>query len=168
MDHLKEAGRKKYHHHMAEFEKFLTSARQQYKSRYDVPGAGLYIDPALNAPWLQAMDRAKVLADRDKNYRLKRELDIIRNHVEAIREKHREYLRQERKGKARNGRYSASPRKDNVSFTEMPLEQRQNLLRELSLSFSEMSEDAEFIILSPEEVKRCRASYGKEYCHFID
>ena len=163
MDHLKEAGRRKYHHHMAEFEKFLISAREQYKSQQGITSAGLYVDPALEAPWLRAMERAQLLFDRDKNDRMKRELQVIRNHVETVREKHREYMRQEGKGKTRNGRYLTSPRKDSPSFTDKPIEQRQDIFRELSLLFTQMPEDAEFIVLSPEEVSRCRASYGKVY-----
>ncbi|KAF8517651.1 RNA dependent RNA polymerase-domain-containing protein [Gautieria morchelliformis] len=162
MDHLKEAGRKKYHHHMAEFEKFLVTARQAFKAQHGITSAASFVDPELEAPWLQAVKRAGRLIEIDKNDRMKRELEIIRRHVEAVREKHREYMRQEVKGtgKGRTGRSLTSPRKDSPTFTEKPIEQRQNILRELSLSFSQMPADAEFIVLSPEEVKRCRASYA--------
>ena len=161
MDHLKKVGREKYHHHMAEFEKFLDSARQQYKDQQGVR-ARLYVDPALKAPWFEAKERAQLFSDRLKNDLPKRELEVIRKHVKSVREKHREYLRRMAKEKSQNGRSSTSPRKDKSS-SNMPLEQPQNRLRELSFCFSEMLKEENFIFLSPEDVKRCSASYGNGY-----
>jgi RNA-dependent RNA polymerase len=166
MDQLKDAGRKEYHHHMAAFEKFLIFARQAFKAQQGITSDASYVDPALEAPWLLAWERANRLFEIDKNDRMKRELEIIRIHVEAVREKHREYLRQEGKGVGK-GRTGRSPRKNSPTFTDKPIEQRQNILRELSLSFSQMPAEAEFIVLSPEEVKRCRASYGEKACVFF-
>lgn len=160
MDQLKTTARKQYHHHLAEFEKLLHDSREQFKADNGILTAGLYVDPALEAPWLNAVGRAERLSREHGNHRMKRELEMIRVHVKGIREKHRDRLRQEwRKG--RNDRLPLSPRKDSSSFTDKPIEQRQNILRDLSLAFSHGPKDVEFIALSPEEVRRCRASYGE-------
>jgi RNA-dependent RNA polymerase len=163
MDHLKEEGRKKYHGHMAEFEKFLHSSRERYKAQQGITGAGLYVDPALEAPWEQAMKRAERLLELDGNKRLMDELGRIRNHVQTVREKHKEMMRPgESSRKERNGHSSKSPRKAKPSFTSKPIEQRQNMLREVSLLFNQMPQEDDFIVLSPADVRRCRASYGEE------
>ena len=167
MDHLKEEGRKKYDHHMAEFQKFLTSARQQYKTQMGITSPGLYVDPALEAPWLRAMERAQRLFDQDKNDRMKHELEVIRAHVQTVRDRYQELFRQDASERERSGRLSTSPRKNGSAFTNKPIEQRQNIFRDLSFSFSQMPEDCEFIVLSPEDVRRCRASYGEEICGII-
>ncbi|KAF8581588.1 hypothetical protein K439DRAFT_1353522 [Ramaria rubella] len=157
MDYLKDAARVEYHHHMVEFEKLLNTSRKQYKDHRKIMAAGLYVDPALEAPWLQAMERAQQLIDKDGQGRMKYELEILKTHVQSIRERHREF-----------GHHPVSLRKDNTSFTNKPIEQRQNILRELSLLFNQNPEGVKFITLSPQEVKRCRASYEHQEKRFTD
>lgn len=167
MDRLKEEGKKQYDSHMAKFENFLSSARQQYKAQQGITRAKLYVDPALEAPWKIAMERAKRLFELDGNARMIGELDGIRDHVQIVRESHSKLLGQYRSGKERNGRSHNSPRKDISSFTNKPIQQRQNILRELSLLFNQMPQGNDFIVLSPAEVRRCRASYGEEPYHSV-
>ncbi|KAF8520442.1 RNA dependent RNA polymerase-domain-containing protein, partial [Hysterangium stoloniferum] len=152
MDHLKEGGMRQYHGHMAKFEKFLSDAQGSFKVSKGIQSEGTYVDSALMTPWEAAQRRAQLLLDTTGQSLMKQELEVIKNHVDNMRKKYRER-------KQGNNKVRSPLRKDNTSFTSRPIEERQDILRQLSLEFNQMP-DIAFITLSPEDTQRYKASYA--------
>ena len=112
------------------------------------------VDDDLREPWLHAMSIANRFVIEEGNDRMQRDLDVISEHVRDVYVKHREQMNLK----------GGSPKKDKkgVSFTELPIEVRQDKIRALSQEF--MSRPGpEDVLMEEEEVRRLRASYAYHY-----
>ncbi|TFY73397.1 hypothetical protein EWM64_g10615, partial [Hericium alpestre] len=106
-------------------------------------------DEVLEGPYLKAVARMKKQSEPFKE-RMKAELSVIEKHVQECYEHHQQKM-------------------TGTKFTELRIELRQNLLRDLSREFvSKPAEDElSFLrIFSDEEVWKIRASYAYYYDHF--
>lgn len=129
---------------------------------YDVPRSGL--DEDLAAPYKKAVELAERWETEEKTNRMKRELEMLESHVKKVYDKHRAQLSlSPRKGKG-------SPSKGGSSFSDLPIEIRQDKIRKVSKQFASFPAPNQFL-MADEEVARIRASYAyfydfekKKYC----
>lgn len=118
-----------------------------------VPRSGL--DEDLAAPYNKAVELAQKWGTEEKNDRMKGELKMLEDHVAKCYSSHRAQLQiSPRKGKA-------SPSKGN-SFTDLPIEVRQDKIRMMSRQFVSFPAPNQFLMCE-EEVARIRASYAYVY-----
>jgi hypothetical protein len=82
-----------------------------------------------------------------------RELDEIEEHVRSVYKDHRRAL---------SPKKSSGSQKSSVSFTELPIETRQNEIRKLSKKFVSFPPPKKFL-MDDEEIVRVRASYAYKY-----
>lgn len=120
-----------------------------------VPRSGL--DEDLAAPYKRAVELANKWETVEKNDRMKRELKELEQHVAKSYSDHRgEVSNSPRKGKG-------SPTKGkSASFTDLPIEIRQDRIRKLSREFASFPKPNQFM-MADEEVARIRASYAYVY-----
>jgi RNA-dependent RNA polymerase len=112
-------------------------------------------DEDLVAPWNRAIELSERLAAEEKNTRMERELDEISKHIESVYEVHRDSFSPKK--------VSNSP-KSIVSFTELPIEERQDKIRKLSKRFvSFPPPGTRKFLMQDEEIARLRASYAYKY-----
>ena len=108
-------------------------------------------DEDLIAPWDRAKTLSKRLETEKKSIWMKRELDEIATHIRGVYDDHRSAF---------------SPKKVSSgslkSFTELPIETRQDTIRRLSKKFVSFPPPGEFFMLD-EEIARLRASYAYKY-----
>lgn len=110
-------------------------------------------DDDLVAPWNRAMKLSRRLATEEKNTWMKRELDQIARHIESIYGVHRESF---------SPKKASSSQKSCLSFTELPIEARQNAIRRVSKQFVSFPPPGKFL-MQDEEIARLRASYAYKY-----
>jgi RNA-dependent RNA polymerase len=110
-------------------------------------------DDDLAAPWEDALARANRWKFEENVDRALLDLDKIRKHVETMYHAHREMANSPRKPSR------GSPRKDKLAFTSMPIEVRQDKVREISRRFASLPHPSE-VLMAKEELARVRASYA--------
>jgi len=115
----------------------------------------LPIDPDLRKPWQEALDDEKVWRERqqDENSRdlMQNQLDLIKTHVEEI-------YRQWKKSTANRPKDGVDKK---VTFTKLPIEARQDILRKLSKDFASRPLREELLLLGGNaRVRRLKASYA--------
>ncbi|RDX54626.1 hypothetical protein OH76DRAFT_1341007 [Lentinus brumalis] len=107
-------------------------------------------DSDLAAPWEEACERAKKLSKLGSPH-MQDELDKIKRHVEAMHEK-------EKIMKSANAKKG---QKQGKTFTDLPIEKRQDVLRAASREFHAYPED--LLCFSAHETRRIKASYAYIY-----
>lgn len=121
----------------------------------DIPRCGL--DEDLAAPYKKAVELAKKWESEEKNDRMKRELRMLEEHVVKQYCEHRAQLSispRKPRGALNNGKIS--------SFTDLPIEVRQDKIRKLSRQFASFPSPKQFL-MAEEEIARIRASYAYVY-----
>ncbi|KAF9485277.1 hypothetical protein BDN70DRAFT_627571 [Pholiota conissans] len=113
-------------------------------------------DEDLAAPWDEALARAKRWKSEENVERAFSDLEKIRKHVEVMYTAHREMASSPRKPS------KGSPKKDKLGFTVMPIEVRQDKMREMSRRFASLPLPSE-VLMAKEEISRIRASYAYVY-----
>ena len=128
------------------------------------PGHRAPLDAHLAAPWRDAVARAEQFAQRRGNTSMKEELAAIRTHVQEVYELHRLRVKQY---VAKRGRGASS--KGGASFTDRPIEQRQDTFRELSRAFeagpAALPDGEPLLCFDEAGLRRLRASYAYIYDH---
>ena len=104
-------------------------------------------DNDLAAPWEDACERARKLSELGYP-KMQEELDLIKAHVEAMHDKEK-IMRSTNKGQKHK------------TFTDLPIEKRQDVLRAASREFH--SKPADLLCFSPHELRRVKASYAYVY-----
>ncbi|KII92616.1 hypothetical protein PLICRDRAFT_104301 [Plicaturopsis crispa FD-325 SS-3] len=100
-------------------------------------------DAVLTAPWAEAKEIAqRAFASGDRTNRRMRDLDKIASHVRKIYYEHKERIR--------------------GSFTQKRINNRQDVLRDLSAKFAEGPDQSD-LLLSQAETRRLKASYAYLY-----
>jgi len=115
-------------------------------------------DEDLVTPWNRATDLSKRWATEKKNTWMQRELEEIVKHIQRVYEDHRDSF------SLRNA--SSRTPKSTASFTELPIEARQDVIRRISKQFVSFPPPGEFF-MQDEEVARLRASYAYKYDYDI-
>jgi RNA-dependent RNA polymerase len=110
-------------------------------------------DEDLVAPWNRAIKLSKRLATEEKNTWMKRELEEIAKHIESVYDVHRDSF---------SPKKVSNSQKSIVSFTELPIEARQDAIRKLSKRFVSFPPPGKFL-MQDEEIARLRASYAYKY-----
>ncbi|KAF8913977.1 RNA dependent RNA polymerase-domain-containing protein [Gymnopilus junonius] len=113
-------------------------------------------DEHLSAPWLKALKKAEQWQEQEHNFRMTQELEKIRCHVEQVYNEHRNELSSPRKPSR------TSPKKSGPSFTDLPIEVRQDKIRQLSKKFTSFPPPDEFLT-SEQDIASIRASYAYVY-----
>lgn len=117
------------------------------------------MDPDLVAPWLEAVERANRWFEEENNLRYQQDLERIKNHVHAMYDRHRAEVNT---GSPRKP-VKTSPRKGSkASFTDLPIEVRQDKIRALSKDFASIP-TSKTVLMADEEIARLRASYAYFY-----
>lgn len=105
------------------------------------------VDEELKRPWLEACARADQASRDFGENRMRKELEKIKEHVETLRQEHRDSVR-----------HSLSCQRKGASFTDLPIEQRQDLLRRYSRMFA--AAPTGLVSMSPSEAAHVKASYA--------
>ncbi|KAG1757697.1 RNA dependent RNA polymerase-domain-containing protein [Suillus lakei] len=102
-------------------------------------------DSSLEKPWQDAESRVRRVkySNDDAALTMQTELSKIREHVEKLREEHKNRIRR--------------------SFSDLKIERRQDVLRSLARDFAAAPDVSSFLFFSSEEVARLKASYA--YIH---
>lgn len=128
-------------------------------------------DEDLAKPWFDAMARAAEAMQRHNNENMQQELEAIRTHVEQTYTQHRQMTLRGLRRHASGGGSStfASARKSSdTPMTSLPIEQRQDMLRELSYKFACGPAGADgtptaLVYFDDASLRRVRASYAYVY-----
>ncbi|KXN89661.1 putative RNA-dependent RNA polymerase SHL2 [Leucoagaricus sp. SymC.cos] len=117
------------------------------------------LDHQLLAPLVEVDDMIKRNRKTGENAAadyLKKDLDLIRAHVEAMHHEHREQIRQA------SLQYNEKKRSNSVGagFTNLPIQKRQDILRRLSKKFHSEPPREQFTIMSEVMVDRVKAAYA--------
>jgi len=115
------------------------------------------VDEDLVRPWNKAIELSNRWAAEENNPRMRHELEAISDHVKRVYTDHRNLLASPSKA-SRN-----SPKKG-VSFTNLPIEVRQDTIRRLSRNFVSFPPPGKFL-MQDEEIARLRASFAYKYDH---
>jgi len=121
-------------------------------------------DEDLIAPWDQAMKLSRRLAAEQKTNYMKNELDEIAKHVRSVYEDHRVTFSPKKAPRSIATQRASSSLHLTVSFTELPIETRQNEIRKISKQFVSFPPPGKFF-MQDEEIARLRASYAYK-CEF--
>jgi len=119
-------------------------------------------DEDLIAPWDQAMKLSRRLAAEQKTNYMKNELDEIAKHVRSVYEDHRVTFSPKKAPRSIATQRASSSLHLTVSFTELPIETRQNEIRKISRQFVSFPPPGKFF-MQDEEIARLRASYAYKY-----
>ncbi|KDR83661.1 hypothetical protein GALMADRAFT_150744 [Galerina marginata CBS 339.88] len=121
---------------------------------------GNKVDQDLIAPWNKSQEIANRWNDEEGTSRMMMELRKIQDHVEYIYNQHRAEMSSPQK------QSRTSPKKGKgASFTDLPIEVRQDKIRELSKQFASFPSPKDNFLMSEEEIARTRASYAYFYDH---
>ncbi|KZT10358.1 uncharacterized protein LAESUDRAFT_693936 [Laetiporus sulphureus 93-53] len=133
-------------------------------------GGAVKRDDDLCAPWLCAVRRAAEASRRGQGDFAQKELDTIKKHVEWVYESWRSLRNAEAdEGRKGSGSGSKSKHHTKAAFTALPIEKRQDTLRELSRKFhsgppvfGDSDDESSEVLLhySAEDVRMLRASYA--------
>ncbi|KAF9534243.1 RNA dependent RNA polymerase-domain-containing protein [Crepidotus variabilis] len=120
------------------------------------------LDEHLAAPWKEAALRAARWAAEKDDLCMTNELKALQDHVVRCYNAHRNEMRQKSPSKARA---TPSKIKSSDSFTDQPIEVRQNTLRKHSQEFASLPLPGTTLsmYMSEEEISRVRASYAYVY-----
>ncbi|KAH9482728.1 putative RNA-dependent RNA polymerase SHL2 [Psilocybe cubensis] len=116
------------------------------------------IDEDLAAPWRLALEMATRWMKDESNSRMANDLERIKYHVEVVYNEHRGEMGSPKKPTKTPKKSSGS----GSSFSELPIEVRQNKIRELSQKFNSRPTKDE-LFMAEEEIARLRASYAYVY-----
>ena len=127
-------------------------------------------DEDLAEPWLKAETRREELmkSTPEAGVLMQAEMELIRQHVVNMFNEHKDAINDPGKHMetGRKGKKDVKKEKRTVVlFSKLPIEVRQNIMRNLSARFN-ASLPGIFLILSPEEIPILRASFA--YIHDID
>lgn len=143
------------------------ASENQYLKSYDeLLNSGLARpDETLIAPWNDAYARAQRAVKEGGGSGMLAELELIAQHVRDTREKHREAMAHRAQTRT-DGLMSPSKKGKHKKdyFAEMPIEKRQDVLRDISKAFA--SKPMGLIYYSERDIKVLRASYA--YIHDLE
>lgn len=129
------------------------------------------LDAHLAAPWQDAKERAEEIARTRGDTWMQQELKAISKHVEDVYELHRKRVKQwggSGSGAQRGGAKGAKG-KGGASFTDRPIERRQDTFRELSRAFEDgpatLPDGGPLLCFDKPTMRRLRASYAYIYDH---
>ncbi|KAF8974482.1 RNA dependent RNA polymerase-domain-containing protein [Flammula alnicola] len=145
---------------MDELHKQASAESTQWNVRLDQHfkrGGSVKIDGDLAAPWQKAQELAQRWANQEKNKRMSSDLQKIQKHVEEMYNVHRMEMCSSPRKASRT-----SPKKDKLSFTNLPIEVRQDKIRDLSKRFASFPKP-EDVLMPEEEIARVRASCAYVY-----
>ena len=111
-------------------------------------------DKDLARPWRDAWARAATIAEQQKNPHMQTELCAIRDHVEWMYTKAKLKLHVPKSKKAQGNKAAKT-------FTDLPIERRQDVLRALSREFH--SKPTGLLYFDAATVRRLKASYAYSY-----
>ena len=115
------------------------------------------LDEDLAAPYKKAVELASKWETVEKNDRMKRELKELEDHVARSYSEHRSQLISSPR------KVKSSPSKGkSASFTDLPIEVRQDKIRKISKQFASFPLPDQFL-MADEEIARIRASYAYVY-----
>lgn len=117
-------------------------------------------DEDLVAPWDRAMELSERLATEENSDRMKRELEEMAKHTRRVYEDHRDQM--SLRLSSQKSSSSQIPSSSQRSFTELPIEARQDAIRKLSRKFVSFPPAGKFF-MQDEEIARLRASYAYKY-----
>ncbi|KAI0075924.1 hypothetical protein K474DRAFT_1663689 [Panus rudis PR-1116 ss-1] len=122
-------------------------------------------DLDLVRPWEEATKLAEEAIRKGLGEQKAKELEMIKDHVEEMQEKHAKAFQSSDRGPGPKKKKSRSFEDDSAKgadFTKMPIEKRQDILRSLSRQFASKppGPDQKMYFTSREEVARLRASYA--------
>lgn len=126
------------------------------------------LDKHLTAPWEEAVARAEQVTAARGDTWMQKELDAIREHVCAVYAQHALRVKGMHASRTSHGRSrsSSSRRKSKggASFTDRPIEQRQDIFRELSKMFEDgpaaLPDGSALLCFDKPAIRRLRASYA--------
>ncbi|KAJ3515971.1 hypothetical protein NLJ89_g1430 [Agrocybe chaxingu] len=113
-------------------------------------------DEDLVEPYRKAQEMCRRWATEEGNRRPSEDLKKLEEHVRKVYDNHRTEMSSPKKASR------SSPKKDKISFTDQPIEVRQDKFRELSRRFADFPKPGE-LMMHDEEVARIRASYAYWY-----
>jgi RNA-dependent RNA polymerase len=116
------------------------------------------LDEDLAGPWNRAVELGERWVTEEGNDRIKRELESLKTHVARLWEENRAQMLPTPRKQVKN----SPTRGKSASFTELPIEVRQDKFRILSKAFTSFPRPNQFI-MADEEVARIRASYAYVY-----
>lgn len=116
-------------------------------------------DPDLTAPWLNAERTAARALDEHGITKLNADLDIIREHVHGVYDGHKARMKKAMEG---NGKAKKKNKETGSTFTDLPIELRQDVLRASAKEFA-AKPDPRQVLYSEEDIAVLRASYA--YIH---
>lgn len=134
-----------------------------------VAGRKVPLDAHLAAPWRDAKGRAEEIARTRGDTWMAKELEAISKHVEEVYAMHRKQVRQWSSGSLR-GKARGAKSKGGASFSDRPIERRQDTLRELSRAFEEGPVElpdggGALLCFDKPALRRLRASYAYIHDH---
>jgi len=131
------------------------------------------LDKHLSAPWEEAVARAEQITTARGDTWMQKELDAIREHVGAVYTQHALRVKGMHASRTSHGRSrSSSSRsrasgrksKGGASFSDRPIEQRQDIFRELSKMFEDgpaaLPDGSALLCFDKPAIRRLRASYA--------
>ncbi|KAL6305950.1 RNA dependent RNA polymerase-domain-containing protein, partial [Sparassis latifolia] len=121
---------------------------KEIQGQFEQVGGTLTLDKDLATPWNDAVARARRQREQRNSPWFEEELEEIKRHVEETRES----------WKAR-----VLVNKSSSNFTDMAIEDRQDILRRLSKEFASKPDPQQLESMSEQEMTRVRASYA--YVH---
>lgn len=124
-------------------------------------------DAHLAAPWLDAVARAEQAARVRGDEWMGRELKAITAHVAKVYDLHAERVKQWTRSARGKGRGVKGKGKGGPSFTDRPIEQRQDTFRELSRAFEDgptaLDDGSTLLYFDKPALRRLCASYAYIY-----
>ncbi|RXW24663.1 hypothetical protein EST38_g1142 [Candolleomyces aberdarensis] len=144
-----------------EGDKWLSKIDKKFE---DTVNQGSCVDPDLAAPYREILDRVTEEGDGARLYAA--DLELIRKHVEMVHEKHDTTVKRPnvQRQSSRQNSPRKTPRKDKkeVAFSELRIEDRQDILRSLSRKFATSPKTSE-LHMPKRHAELVKASYAYVY-----
>lgn len=119
-----------------------------------------FIDAHLMEPWDEASKRAAKHVNGKLGDTMQKEMERIKLHVDGLYQTFKDQGTPSKKNNNRTPSRKPGPGPGKHSFSFLPIQKRQDILRERSRQFEEHLLTEEYLVLSPEDVTRLKASYA--------
>jgi len=160
MDRLRKDGEIAYDELMRNSEKFLQESVLKFKRSQGITTSTPYIDPALEAPWLEAQKHAAALKTLGEP-RASLELNWIKDHVDRVYEDFKKWKKKFVTEPSFTSPSKKTSRKDKTASSDKAARRaRDSIMQKLALEFSSMPAGKEFLTCRELELRLLRASYG--------
>ncbi|KAH9838676.1 RNA dependent RNA polymerase-domain-containing protein [Rhodofomes roseus] len=128
------------------------------------PGTTVPLDEHLAAPWQDTVTRAQKIATTRGDTWMQTELDAIATHVAVVYTQHMAKVKSMHGQRQSRSRANSKKSKGGASFTDLPIEQRQDIFRELSRMFEDgpatLPDGSALLCFDKPAIRRLRASYA--------